>query len=72
MRFLYLISTVLPFIALQLFVKLYPEQLQKSSAVEAFVQGVWSIVGSNKHLGVADDAVRSDIESGYLLALTRS
>jgi hypothetical protein len=42
----------------QLFIKLYPEQLQKSRAVEAFVQGVWALVGSGGLSRVADDAVR--------------
>ena len=41
----------------QLFIKLYPEQLQKTASVETFVQAVWTLVGSNKLPGVADDAV---------------
>ena len=41
----------------QLFIKLYPEQLQKTPAVETLVQSVWSLVGSNKLPGVGDDAV---------------
>jgi exportin-2 (importin alpha re-exporter) len=46
------------FIPVQLFLKLYPEQLQKSSAVENFIQSVWQLVGSNGLPGIADDSVR--------------
>ncbi|PPQ86179.1 hypothetical protein CVT25_006922 [Psilocybe cyanescens] len=57
----------------ELFIKLYPEQLQKTTSVETLVQGVWSLVGSNKLPSVADDALVSQslrfistaIRSGY-------
>jgi len=41
----------------QLFIKLYPDQLQSSHAVEALVQAVWALVGSNKLPSLADDGV---------------
>ncbi|KAF8188046.1 importin alpha re-exporter [Pholiota molesta] len=61
----------------ELFIKLYPEQLQKTPAVETLVQGVWSLVGSNKLPGVGDDALVSQslrfistaIRSGYYKSL---
>ncbi|KAF4612796.1 hypothetical protein D9613_011749 [Agrocybe pediades] len=64
----------------ELFVKLYPEQLQKTKSVEALVQTVWSLVGSNKLPGVADDALVSQalrfistaIRSGYYKELFSS
>lgn len=42
----------------QLYIKLYPDQLAKSPAVEHFVQTVWQLVGSNNLPNVADDNVR--------------
>ena len=42
---------------LQLFVKLYPETLQSSGTVEAFVRAIWDLVGGGKRPGVADDGV---------------
>jgi exportin-2 (importin alpha re-exporter) len=36
---------------------MYPEQLQATNAVETFVGGVWSLVGSNKLPGIGDDQV---------------
>ena len=64
----------------ELFIKLYPDQLQKSPAVEALVQNVWNLVGSNKLPGVADDALVSQslrfistaIRSGYYKTLFSS
>ncbi|KAF8963542.1 importin alpha re-exporter [Flammula alnicola] len=61
----------------ELFIKLYPEQLQKSPAVETLVQSVWSLIGSNKLPGVGDDALVSQslgfistaIRSGYYKSL---
>ncbi|KIM38838.1 hypothetical protein M413DRAFT_75629 [Hebeloma cylindrosporum] len=61
----------------ELFIKLYPEQLQKTPAVETLVQSVWSLVGSNKLPGVGDDALVSQslrfistaIRSGYYKTL---
>ncbi|KAK7018654.1 importin-alpha export receptor [Paramarasmius palmivorus] len=43
----------------RLFVKLYTEQLLESNAVPAFVQGVWSLVGSNRLTSVSDDPLVS-------------
>ncbi|KAF5349357.1 hypothetical protein D9758_011786 [Tetrapyrgos nigripes] len=43
----------------ELFTKLYPEQLQLSNAVETFVAGVWSLIGSNRLPGIADDSLVS-------------
>ncbi|CAA7263712.1 unnamed protein product [Cyclocybe aegerita] len=61
----------------ELFIKLYPEQLQKTPAVETIVQSVWSLIGSNKLPGVSDDALVSQslrfistaIRSGYYKSL---
>ncbi|KDR74835.1 hypothetical protein GALMADRAFT_249739 [Galerina marginata CBS 339.88] len=57
----------------ELFIKLYPEQLQKTASVQTIVQSVWLLVGSNNLPGVADDALVSQslrfistvIRSGY-------
>ncbi|KAL0569494.1 importin-alpha export receptor [Marasmius crinis-equi] len=43
----------------ELFVKLYPEQLQNSNAIPTFVQSVWSLIGSNKLTNVSDDPLVS-------------
>ncbi|KAK2460740.1 hypothetical protein APHAL10511_007210 [Amanita phalloides] len=43
----------------ELFVKLYPDQLQGSKAVEMLVQRVWSLVGSNKLPNTPDDILVS-------------
>ncbi|KJA18706.1 hypothetical protein HYPSUDRAFT_45045 [Hypholoma sublateritium FD-334 SS-4] len=64
----------------ELFIKLYPEQLQKTPAVETLVQSVWSLVGSNKLPGVGDDAfvsqslrfISTAIRSGYYKSLFSS
>ncbi|TFK31640.1 importin alpha re-exporter [Crucibulum laeve] len=64
----------------ELFIKLYPEQLQKTPAVESLVQGVWSLVGSNRLPNVADDSLVSQslrflstaIRSGYYKPLFSS
>lgn len=42
---------------MQLYIKLYPDQLSRYPTVEAFVKGVWDLVGSGKMPAVADDAV---------------
>ncbi|KAG6872821.1 hypothetical protein C0995_006303 [Termitomyces sp. Mi166 len=39
----------------ELYIKLYPEQLLQSPAVESFVQSVWGLIGSNQLPGIADD-----------------
>ncbi|KAH7910550.1 CAS/CSE protein [Hygrophoropsis aurantiaca] len=64
----------------ELYIKLYPDQLSKSPAVEGFVQGVWQLVGSGKLPGVADDSLVSQslrfistaIRSGYYKSLFSS
>ncbi|EJF64481.1 importin alpha re-exporter, partial [Dichomitus squalens LYAD-421 SS1] len=43
----------------ELFVKLYPETLQSSGTVEAFVRAIWDLVGGGKRPGVADDGLVS-------------
>ncbi|KAG5641488.1 hypothetical protein DXG03_005099 [Asterophora parasitica] len=45
----------------ELYIKLYPDQLQQSPAVESLVQAVWALVGSNKLPNVADDNVRQSL-----------
>ncbi|KAJ4491703.1 CAS/CSE protein [Lentinula lateritia] len=44
---------------LELFIKLFPETLQTSNAVETFVQAVWSLIGSNRLPNVSDDMLVS-------------
>ncbi|KAJ8595722.1 Cse1-domain-containing protein [Rhizopogon salebrosus TDB-379] len=64
----------------ELYIKLFPDQLSRSPAVEGFVQSVWELIGSNKLPGVADDALVSQslrfistaIRSGYYKALFSS
>ncbi|GLB42771.1 putative importin alpha re-exporter [Lyophyllum shimeji] len=64
----------------ELYIKLYPDQLQQSPAVEALVQAVWALVGANKLPGVADDSLVSQslrfistaIRSGYYKPLFSS
>ncbi|KXN81986.1 Importin-alpha re-exporter [Leucoagaricus sp. SymC.cos] len=64
----------------KLFIKLYPDQLQKSPAVEKVVQKVWSLVGANKLPNISDDHLVSQaltfistaIHSGYYKPLFAS
>ncbi|OJA14948.1 hypothetical protein AZE42_03705 [Rhizopogon vesiculosus] len=64
----------------ELYIKLFPDQLSRSPAVEGFVQSVWELIGSNKLPGVADDALVSQslrfistaIRSGYYKLLFSS
>ncbi|OJT05838.1 Importin-alpha re-exporter [Trametes pubescens] len=57
----------------ELFVKLYPETLQASASVEAFVRSIWELVGGGKRPSVADDGlvsqslrfIASAIRTGY-------
>ncbi|KAF8839712.1 Cse1-domain-containing protein [Paxillus ammoniavirescens] len=64
----------------ELYIKLYPDQLAKSPAIENFVQSVWQLVGSNKLPNVSDDNLVSQslrfistaIRSGYYKALFSS
>lgn len=43
----------------ELWMKLYPEQLQRSNAVATIVQNVWLLIGSDKLPSIADDALVS-------------
>ncbi|KAG5652934.1 hypothetical protein H0H81_003010 [Sphagnurus paluster] len=64
----------------ELYIKLYPDQLQQSPAIESLVQAVWALIGSNKLPGVADDTLVSQslrfistaIRSGYYKTLFSS
>ncbi|KAI0648900.1 Cse1-domain-containing protein [Trametes meyenii] len=57
----------------ELYVKLYPETLQASASVEAFVRAIWDLVGGGKRPSVADDGlvsqslrfIASAIRTGY-------
>ncbi|KAF9242294.1 armadillo-type protein [Melanogaster broomeanus] len=65
---------------IELYIKLYPDQLAKSPAIENFVQSVWHLVGSNKLPNVSDDNLVSQslrfistaIRSGYYKTLFSS
>lgn len=64
----------------ELYIKLFPDQLSRSPAVEGFVQSVWELIGSNKLPGVADDSLVSQslrfistaIRSGFYKSLFSS
>ncbi|KAF5323094.1 hypothetical protein D9611_009310 [Ephemerocybe angulata] len=64
----------------ELWIKLYPDQLQRSSAVATIVQNVWLLIGSNKLPAIADDALVSQslrfistaIRTGYYKELFSS
>ncbi|KIJ59904.1 hypothetical protein HYDPIDRAFT_99775 [Hydnomerulius pinastri MD-312] len=64
----------------ELYIKLYPDQLSRSPAIETFVQSVWQLVGSNKLPNVSDDNLVSQslrfvsaaIRSGYYKSLFSS
>ncbi|KAF8635563.1 hypothetical protein AX15_000213 [Amanita polypyramis BW_CC] len=43
----------------ELFIKLYPDQLQDSTAVKTLVERVWSLVGSNELTNISDDTLVS-------------
>ncbi|KAF9259931.1 Cse1-domain-containing protein [Marasmius fiardii PR-910] len=43
----------------ELFVKLYPEQLQSSNAIPTFVESVWTLIRSEKLQNVSDDPLVS-------------
>lgn len=43
----------------ELFIKIYPDQLQRSPAVATLVERVWSLVGSNKLPNISDDILVS-------------
>ncbi|KAI0329277.1 Cse1-domain-containing protein [Cubamyces sp. BRFM 1775] len=64
----------------ELYVKLYPETLQASASVEAFVRAIWDLVGGGKRPSVADDGlvsqslrfIASAIRTGYYKQLFSS
>ncbi|KAI0636204.1 Cse1-domain-containing protein [Trametes polyzona] len=64
----------------ELYVKLYPETLQASASVEAFVRSIWDLVGGGKRPSVADDGlvsqslrfIASAIRTGYYKQLFSS
>ncbi|KAJ7695191.1 importin alpha re-exporter [Mycena rosella] len=55
----------------ELFLQLYPEQLQQSRVIESFMQGVWTMIGDNSLPGLADDALVSQ-SLRFLSATIRS
>ncbi|KAJ7126549.1 CAS/CSE protein [Mycena crocata] len=55
----------------ELFLQLYPEQLQQSGAIESFMQGVWNMIGNNNMPGLADDGLVSQ-SLRFLSATIRS
>ncbi|KAI0366303.1 Cse1-domain-containing protein [Pilatotrama ljubarskyi] len=64
----------------ELYVKLYPETLQASASVEAFVRAIWELIGGGKRPSVADDGlvsqslrfIASAIRTGYYKQLFSS
>ncbi|KAJ7623365.1 CAS/CSE protein [Roridomyces roridus] len=55
----------------ELFLQLYPEQLQQSRAIESFMEGVWGMIGNNSMPGLADDGLVSQ-SLRFLSATIRS
>ncbi|KAJ7767471.1 CAS/CSE protein [Mycena maculata] len=55
----------------ELFLQLYPEQLQQSRAIESFMEGVWGMIGNNNMPGIADDGLVSQ-SLRFLSATIRS
>ncbi|KAJ6591750.1 CAS/CSE protein [Mycena vulgaris] len=55
----------------ELFLQLYPEQLQQSPVIESFIQGVWTMIGNNSMPGLADDGLVSQ-SLRFLSATIRS
>ncbi|KAF7294456.1 Importin N-terminal domain-containing protein [Mycena kentingensis (nom. inval.)] len=55
----------------ELYLQLYADQLQQSGTVEAFMQGVWTMIGGNKLQGLADDGLVSQ-SLRFLSATIRS
>ncbi|KAJ6581319.1 CAS/CSE protein [Mycena capillaripes] len=55
----------------ELFLQLYPEQLQQSRTIESFMEGVWTMIGNNNMPGLADDALVSQ-SLRFLSATIRS
>ncbi|KAJ7224424.1 CAS/CSE protein [Mycena pura] len=55
----------------ELFLQLYPDQLQQSRTIEVFMEGVWNMLGNNNMPGLADDALVSQ-SLRFLSATIRS
>ncbi|KAJ7077918.1 CAS/CSE protein [Mycena belliarum] len=55
----------------ELYLQLYPEQLQQSRVIESFMEGVWNMIGNNNLPGLADDALVSQ-SLRFLSATIRS
>ncbi|KAJ6621313.1 importin alpha re-exporter [Mycena sp. CBHHK59/15] len=55
----------------ELFLQLYPDQLQQSQAIEFFMQGVWTMIGNDNMPGLADDGLVSQ-SLRFLSATIRS
>ncbi|KAJ7801877.1 CAS/CSE protein [Mycena olivaceomarginata] len=55
----------------ELFLQLYPEQLQQSQTIESFMQGVWTMIGNNNMPGLSDDGLVSQ-SLRFLSATIRS
>ncbi|KAJ7180497.1 CAS/CSE protein [Mycena filopes] len=55
----------------ELFLQLYPEQLQQSRTIESFMEGVWTMIGNNNMPGLSDDALVSQ-SLRFLSATIRS
>ncbi|KAJ6474605.1 CAS/CSE protein [Mycena vitilis] len=43
----------------ELFLQLYPEQLQQTQTIESFMEGVWTMIGNNNMPGLSDDGLVS-------------
>ncbi|KAJ7043405.1 CAS/CSE protein [Mycena alexandri] len=55
----------------ELFLQLYPEQLQQSRTIESFMEGVWTMIGNNNMPGISDDGLVSQ-SLRFLSATIRS
>ncbi|KAJ7918955.1 CAS/CSE protein [Mycena leptocephala] len=55
----------------ELFLQLYPEQLQQTRTIESFMQGVWTMIGNNNMPGLSDDGLVSQ-SLRFLSATIRS
>ncbi|KAF8216328.1 importin alpha re-exporter [Mycena galopus ATCC 62051] len=55
----------------ELFLQLYPEQLQQTQTIESFMQGVWTMIGDNNMPGLSDDGLVSQ-SLRFLSATIRS
>ncbi|KAF7370763.1 Importin N-terminal domain-containing protein [Mycena sanguinolenta] len=55
----------------ELYLQLYPEQLQQTGTIESFMQGVWTMIGNNNMPGISDDGLVSQ-SLRFLSATIRS